>query len=218
MTADTYGPVAPMAIETASLKVVDAETPRPLPCTDDEWPVLRRMIHASADFELLELTKFHNRAVEAGVSALLAGGTIVTDTEMLRAGLPMRRFTPLGVSVSCLMNDPRVAERAASAGTTRALAAVDVALEGTPPAIWAIGNAPTALLRLLERLKDGAPKPALIVGMPVGFINAAESKALLVGESPVPYITVTGRKGGTPMAAAAVNALADLALEQGEKK
>ena len=210
----TFGPVDPMAIERASFEVVDAETPRPLPCTDAEWPVLRRMIHASADFELLELVQFHPRAVRAGVGALKAGGRIVVDTEMLRAGLTPSRLGKLGSGADCLMKDPRVAERAKRAGTTRAMAAVDVALEESSPAIWAVGNAPTALLRLLERLQDGAPLPALIVGMPVGFINAAESKAALVEQAPVPYITIVGRKGGSSLAAAAVNALAELALAE----
>ena len=214
----SFGPVDPKAIENASFKVIDAETPGPLPCTDEEWPVLRRMIHASADFELLSLVRFHPRAVRAGVEALKNGGRILADTEMLRSGLTRSRLGKLGLQAECLLNDPRVVDRAKQSGTTRAMAAVDVALGAdsgeVPPAIWAIGNAPTALLRLLEKLEQGAPKPALIVGMPVGFINAAESKAALVESAPAPYITVTGRKGGTPMTAAAVNAIAELAIAE----
>ncbi|MFW5735052.1 MAG: precorrin-8X methylmutase [Oceanidesulfovibrio sp.] len=206
----------PDAIESGSLAIIDAEVPEPRPYAGHEWTVVRRMIHATADFELLDLVRFHHGAVAAALVALARGGLVLTDTEMARAGLPLRRFNPLGSRVECLMNDPEVIRRAKVQGTTRAAAAVDVATErydNLEGSILLVGNAPTALLRILEKCTDGAIAPALVLGMPVGFVNAAESKALLVEQSPVPYIAVSGRKGGSAMAAAALNALAQLALD-----
>jgi len=208
----------PRGIEARSMEIIEAEAPRPLPASGDPWLVLRRMIHASADFELLALARFHPSAVESGIAALARGCTIFTDTEMVRSGIPLRRLAPLGCTASCLLSDPAVLSGARETGRTRAALAVDAALAriataGTP-AIFVIGNAPTALLRLLERLDQGAPAPALVIGMPVGFVNAAESKELLVRLDAPPWITVAGRKGGSALAAAAVNALADLALER----
>jgi precorrin-8X/cobalt-precorrin-8 methylmutase len=163
---------------------------------------------------MMELTRFHPRALAAGVAALKAGAKIVTDTQMARAGIPARRTERLGCEVRCLMDDPEARERAAREGVTRAHAAVDLALDRHRPDIYVIGNAPTALLRLLERLAAGAPRPTLIVGMPVGFVNAAQSKELLMAQTDVPYICVRGRKGGSALAASAVNALAELALAE----
>jgi len=199
-------------IETESLRIIDAETPEPRPFAGDQWAVVRRMIHTTADFEMLGLVRFHPRAVEAGLAALAAGATLVTDTEMARAGIPERRMIPLGCTVRCLMRDPEVLELSRRLGCTRARAAVDFAVERIAPEIYVIGNAPTALLRLLEHIEAGRAKPALIVGMPVGFVNAAESKDLLMAQDAVPYIAIKGRKGGSALAACAVNALAELVL------
>lgn len=213
----------PLEIERRSLEIIDAEVPEPRPFAGVEWEVVRRMIHTTADFELLELVRFHPDAVAAGLAALRAGAAIVTDTEMARAGIPLRRMTPLGCTVRCLMNDPRVAAMARENGTTRALAAVDLAAgpdraagaaaASVPvPDIWVVGNAPTALIRLLEHVRAGTLRPALVVGMPVGFVNAAESKELLLAQSDAPYVTVRGRKGGSALAACVINALADVVL------
>lgn len=205
----------PQEIEDRSLAIIDAEVPEyRRPCTPAEWPVLRRMIHASADYELLDLVRFHPQAVEAGIAALRSGARIVADTRMAQSGLTMRRLEPMGCTGHCLMDDKRVAAEAARLGITRAMASVDLALAELPADVWAIGNAPTALLRLLERLEQGAPVPKLIIGMPVGFVSAEESKALLESASPAPYITIQGRKGGSALAAAALNALAILAAEE----
>ncbi|TVM32811.1 precorrin-8X methylmutase [Oceanidesulfovibrio marinus] len=206
----------PEAIESGSMAIIDAEVPEPRPFAGNEWVVVRRMIHATADFELLDLVRFHPQAVAAALAALSQGGLVLTDTEMARAGLPLRRFDPLGCRVECLMNDPDVQRRAREQGSTRATVAVDVAAErfdNLRNAILLVGNAPTALLRILERCREGSIAPALVLGMPVGFVNAAESKALLVEQSPAPYITITGRKGGSALAAAALNALAQIALD-----
>ncbi|MDR3640100.1 MAG: precorrin-8X methylmutase [Humidesulfovibrio sp.] len=199
-------------IEAESLRIIDAEVPEPRPYAGAEWPVVRRMIHTTADFEMLQLVRFHPRAVEAGLSALAAGAVLVTDTEMARAGIPDRRMDKLGCQVRCLMRDAEVLELSRQLGCTRARAAVDFAVSRIKPDIYVIGNAPTALLRLLEHIEAGRAKPALVVGMPVGFVNAAESKALLLAQSAVPFIVIEGRKGGSALAASAVNALADLAL------
>ena len=202
----------PAEIERHSMAAIDAEAERPERFSDAEWAVVRRMIHTSADFELAERALFSSGAVDTGVAALRDGAVVVCDTWMAKAGMPARRLTPFGARVECLINDARVEKKAIEASVTRSMAAVDLALETLRPVIWVIGNAPTALLRLLQRLEDGAPTPQLIIGMPVGFINAAESKALLVEHAPCAFITIQGRKGGSALAASVLNALAILAL------
>ena len=206
---------APEAIEARSLAIIDAEVPAPRPFAGPQWDIVRRLIHTSADFELLDLVRFSPDAVRAGLGALVGGATVVTDTEMARCAIPLRRLTPLGCTVRCLIGEPEVAAAAEACGGTRAAAAVDVALSLPGPLVFAIGNAPTALLRLLRRLDEGAATPALIVGMPVGFVNAAESKALLMTRADVPWISISGRKGGSALAGATINALAILAREVG---
>lgn len=209
-------------IEAESLRIIDSELPEPRPCQGAEWAIVRRLIHTTADFEMATLTRFHPQSVSAGIAALKAGCLILTDTEMARAGMTPRRLTPFGVEVKCFQGEASVAARAQAEGITRSRAAVDLAVEriaavsgGPRPVIWAIGNAPTALIRLLEHVDAGRAKPALIIGMPVGFVNAAESKELLLARQDVPYISIQGRKGGSALAAATVNALAILAA-QGE--
>ncbi len=203
-------------IEAESLRIIESEAPEPRAYAGDQWRIVRRMIHTTADFGLLDLVRFHPLAVEAGRRALAAGCTLVTDTEMARAGIPDRRMNALACTVRCLMRDPEVLALSEAQGCTRARAAVDFAVERINPprgpAVWVIGNAPTALLRLLEHVDAGRAEPALIIGMPVGFVNASESKALLLAQSKIPYIAIEGRKGGSALAASAVNALAELVL------
>lgn len=206
-------------IEARSFAVIEKEVGQPRPFHGPEWLVVRRLIHTSADFELLDLVRFHPDAVESGIRALLKGCLVLTDTEMVRAGISAARMDALGCRVECHMRSPIVAQRASIQGTTRAAAAVDYAApDRLNGAVCVIGNAPTALLRLLELVGEGACEPALIVGMPVGFINAAESKDLLLRQDIVPYITIRGRKGGSPLAATTVNQLAVLALESLDRK
>lgn len=203
----------PSEIEKLSFEIIDSEVPDPKPFSGVEWQIVRRMIHTTADFELLDLVRFHPDAVNAGLEVLRAGGDVVTDTEMARCGIPLRRMTPLGCKVSCFMNDPEVIRRASKESITRAVAALDLAANSYNPAIYVIGNAPTALIRLVERMESSKEAlPALVVGMPVGFVNAAESKELLIRQSRVPYVSVEGRKGGSAMAACVVNALAEVVL------
>jgi precorrin-8X/cobalt-precorrin-8 methylmutase len=150
--------------------------------------------------------RIHPAAVDAGIAAIRGGGLIYTDTNMARAGIRERDLSRFGVNVQCLMASDQIARQAAEAGTTRALAAVDAVADRLENSIYVVGNAPTALLRLIEHIRKGTAGPALVVGLPVGFVNAAESKEELL-RLDVPYITNVGRKGGSNVAAAVVNAL-----------
>jgi precorrin-8X/cobalt-precorrin-8 methylmutase len=204
----------PAEIEALSLSIIEEEARRPAEFSDDEWTVVKRMIHTTADFDLAELTRFHSDALSAGKAALSSGATIITDTNMARCGIPLRRMEPLGCKVLCLMDDPFVMEEAARLGITRAHVAVDEGLKRHPDAVFVIGNAPTALLRLLEKIEAGEALPSLVVGMPVGFVNAAESKDLLMAQDKVAYVSIKGRKGGSALAACVVNALAQMLLDE----
>lgn len=204
---------AGLEIETESMRIIDVEVATPRPFAGPEWTVVRRMIHASADFELLELVRFHPSAVTAGLEALVRGCPVVTDTRMALAGLSSRLYVPLGCSLHCLIDDPRTLDQARASGSTRAAAAVDVAAREYGDAVWLVGNAPTALLRLLELADAGSVEPALVVGMPVGFVQAEESKQALLEHARIPSILIRGRKGGSALAAAALNGLAGLALQ-----
>jgi len=202
----------PIDIETESFRIIDREAGLH-DFTPAQWPIVRRMIHTSADFDYLRTVCFHPQAVAAGIAALRAGKPILTDTNMARTGIRKQDARHFGVAVICHMDDPGVHAAALSSGTTRAEAAVDAALAEMTDGIYVIGNAPTALLRLIEQVRCGRARPALIVGLPVGFVNAAESKTALA-ELDHPFITNAGRKGGSNVAAAVVNALLLLAQEQ----
>jgi len=202
---------APEEIEDRSFAIIDSEVPEPRPFEGVRWEVVRRMIHTTADFELLSLVTIHKEAVSAGIAAIRYGCTIVTDTEMVRAGIGKGRVAPWGCTVACHIGDAEVARRAREQGITRARAAVDLVARGMDGGIFVFGNAPTALLRLLDYIDEGTCCPALVVGMPVGFVNAEESKELLMKQEKTSYITIRGRKGGSAVAASVVNALAELA-------
>ncbi|SDK74857.1 precorrin-8X methylmutase [Maridesulfovibrio ferrireducens] len=205
----------PRDIETKSFEIIDSEVPEPRKFQGIEWQIVRRMIHTTADFEFIDLVRFHPEAVASGLNALRKGCTIVTDTEMARCGIPVRRMNPLGCEVRCLINDPEVIASAKQNSTTRAHAALELAANKLKPAIHVIGNAPTALIRLVRLIEAGKMDiPALVVGMPVGFVNAAESKALLMDCDSLPYITISGRKGGSALAACVINALAEVVLSE----
>lgn len=209
-----YQHIPPEEIEARSLAIIDAETPCPRLFSGDEWVVARRMIHTTADFDLLHHLRFHPQAIVAGKAALRAGASLVTDTNMALSGIPKRRLEPLGCMVRCLMNDSLVAKRAKEEGVTRAWAAVDEVMSQGGADIFVIGNAPTALFRLLDWMDKGGRAPKLIVGLPVGFVNAAESKDLLMAQTAIPYVTLVGRKGGSSLAACVINALANLVLDE----
>lgn len=203
----------PAAIEARSFAIIDAEIPEPRPFSGPLWRVARRCVHTLGDTDIVSDLRLSPQGLDAGVAALLAGRTVFTDTRMAAAGLPSRRLEPLGVTVTPLMALPGLMELARSRGITRSRAGIEIIAEKMAGNIVVIGNAPTALLGLLDTLDKGAAPPALIVGMPVGFVNAAQSKELL-HHSPWPHFTLLGRKGGSAVAAACVNALADLALER----
>ncbi|GFK93407.1 Cobalt-precorrin-8 methylmutase [Fundidesulfovibrio magnetotacticus] len=205
----------PADIERQSFAIIDSLVPEPRPFEGAQWEVARRLVHTSADFELLSLLRFSPGAVRAGVAALRSGATVVTDTRMCQVGIPGRRLDSLGSRSVCYMDDPDLAVRAREQGVTRARLAVDEAARLSGPVVFAVGNAPTALLRLMELMDVGRIAPELVVGMPVGFVNAAESKALLMERSDAPWIAIEGRKGGSALAAACVNALAEMALRAG---
>ena len=209
----------PEAIEARSFAIIDAELPEPRPFAGPLWEVARRCIHALGDTAILPDLRLSATALERGLAALRAGRPVFTDTRMAAAGLPARRMDRLGVPVLPLMGLAGVGEAARAQGVTRAAAGIRMIADRLAGAIVLIGNAPTALLTLLEEL-DGRPQeagPALIVGMPVGFVNAAQSKELLAA-SPWPHFTLLGRKGGSAAAAATLNALAELALRERQEE
>lgn len=202
----------PYEIEQRSFAIIDTEA-GPHGFAPVQWSIVRRMIHTSADFDYLTSVRIHPRAVEAGIAAIRSGARIFTDTNMVRTGIRIKDLARYGGEVRCLMTSPQVARTAAERGTTRAEAAVDAVADQLAGAIYAVGNAPTALLRLIELIGNGQLRPSLVIGLPVGFVNAAESKSALC-ELDVPYITNVGRKGGSNVAASVVNALILLAAEE----
>jgi precorrin-8X/cobalt-precorrin-8 methylmutase len=204
---------AGQAIEHDSFAIIDAEV-GPHDYTDAQWPIVRRMIHANADFDFNGLTAFHAGAVEAGIRAMLKGGTpVVADVEMICSGLSQPRLGHFGMKTHQFISDADVIETAKAEDTTRAVQAMRKAhrhglLDG---AIIGIGNAPTALIELVRLIREEGVKPALVVGMPVGFVSAAESKDLMAELTEVPWIVIRGRKGGSTLVVAALHALLSLA-------
>lgn len=193
--------VKPQGIEDLSFEIIDKEA-GDHGFDSLEWQIVRRMIHTSADFEYIETIRFHKKAIDAGIEAIKKGCSIITDTNMAKAGIRK--------DAHCFIKDEEVAKIASDNNLTRAEAAVDKAVELMDQGIYVIGNAPTALLRLIKLVKEGRAKPALILGFPVGFVNAAESKHDLI-EMDFPYISNIGRKGGSNIAASVVNALTIIA-------
>lgn len=202
--------IQPDAIEAESFRIIEAEM-GPHEFSVIEWPVVQRAIHSTADFELGRSMVFHPRAVEAGIAALRKGAHVVADVQMIQAGISGAYLAEFGGRVLCYMADPDIAARARAEGTTRAIQCMRKAAREAPGAIYAIGNAPTALLELVRLVEDGDASPALIIGVPVGFVSAAESKEQLRRQGLVPYITNRGRKGGTPVAVSITNALLRMA-------
>jgi len=204
----------PEEIEARSLSIIDEEA-GDHDWPPDLWPVVRRVIHTSADYEYLQSMVMTPDAVQAAVSALRSGRPICTDTTMVLAGIRKDLAAGFGCSIFCNVADPDVAEEARREGVTRSVAAMRRACRETPDALFVIGNAPTALFELLEQIQRGICRPSLIIGLPVGFVGAEESKnALATADLQTPFITNMGRKGGSNVAAAVVNALLLLAAEE----
>lgn len=194
----------PDEIEKRSFEIIQSELRRPLDPV--LAPVIMRVIHTTADFEYADSLAFSEGVVERALSALRRGISIVSDTNMVKAGVDKARLAAFGGDILCFMRDDDVAESARNDGSTRARAAVDKAAALGMPLIFAVGNAPTALLRICELKEAGRLSPELVVGVPVGFVNVTESKEALM-RSGIPYITARGRKGGSNVAAAICNAL-----------
>ena len=199
------GHMKPADIEKRSFAIITEELGgRTFPESVAE--VVKRVIHTSADFDYADNLCFSPDAVEQAKAALEAGATIVTDTNMALAGISKPTLAQLGGRAVCLMADEDVAREAKERGVTRATVSMEHAAKLDGPLIFAIGNAPTALICLHELIEAGAVSPALVIGVPVGFVNVVESKELFLGGD-TPYIIARGRKGGSNVAAAIVNAL-----------
>ena len=201
--------VAPMDIEKRSMEIITAELgDRTFP--ELYAPVVKRVIHTTADFDYADNLVFSHEAVEKGVAAIRAGCAIVTDTQMARSGVNKKVLKKFGGEAYCFMSDADVAAEAKERGVTRATVSRERAAELRKPVILALGNAPTALVRACELMEEGKLHPALVIGVPVGFVNVVESKELLLTMD-VPHIVARGRKGGSNVAAAICNAMLYLA-------
>ncbi|MDF9844230.1 MULTISPECIES: precorrin-8X methylmutase [unclassified Paenibacillus] len=206
--------VQPQEIEQLSFQIITEELGSHH-FSAEQYPVVQRIIHASADFELGRSMVFHPQAMEAGIQAILAGKPVIADVRMVEAGIAKERLQRYGGEVRVHISDPKVIEAAREQGLTRAIVATRKACAEAPGGIYVIGNAPTALLELIRLIKAGEARPGLVIGMPVGFVSAAESKEEL-RRLDIPYITNIGRKGGSTVVVAAVNALSLLAVRRAE--
>ena len=200
-------------IENSSFDIVDREA-WPHDHGPREWQVVRRVIHATADFEFKHLTRFSEDALDSGIAAIQRGAPMYVDVKMIRVGTNARRLAHFGIDVHCFVSDEDVIAKAKAADSTRSIEGVRKAWDQglIDGAIVAVGNAPTALLELIRLVREEGAKPALVVGMPVGFVNAAESKEELLSAG-IPYIITRGRKGGSTIVVATLHALLSMAAE-----
>ena len=196
--------VSPMEIEARSFEIITQELPHPI----DETlaPIIKRVIHTTADFDYADNLCFSPNVVEKALEAIRSGAVIVTDTTMAMSGINKRTLAKYGGEAVCFIGDEDVAEQARLNGTTRAVQAMEKAARLDRPLIFAIGNAPTALVHIYEMIQEGRVAPKLVIGVPVGFVNVVQSKELIM-TADVPYIVARGRKGGSNVAAAICNAL-----------
>ena len=195
----------PMDIEKRSFEII-TEILGDTKLDPENELVIKRVIHTTADFEYVQNLVFSDHAVQKGIDYLKHGCDIVTDTQMAKSGINKTILGKLGGQVHCFMSDADVAAEAKERGITRAIVSMERAAKLEKPCIFAIGNAPTALISLHEQITAGMLNPALIIGVPVGFVNVVESKELII-ESGVPHIVARGRKGGSNVAAAICNAM-----------
>ena len=196
----------PMEIENRSMEII-APHLEGLHLDEAQTKVYSRMIHASGDVEYAPVIKIHPDAIKATQEALKKGANIYTDVEMVRTGIHKASFNRYGGKIECRVSDPEIAKLAKEKGITRSMAAMRSFGKDLDGAIIAIGNAPTALFEVLRMVDEEGIKPAVIIGIPVGFVGAADSKELLAKNTKIPYITVEGTKGGSPIAASAINAI-----------
>jgi precorrin-8X/cobalt-precorrin-8 methylmutase len=196
----------PGSIESRSMEIIETQLPELARLQAGEKEIVKRVVHTTGDVTIAGLMRIHPGAVEAGLAAIRAGKTVITDINMLKAGINAKRLALFGAAARCYIGDEDVAEEARRLGQTRAMVAMRKAAPELNGGIVAIGNAPTALFALVELIDRGEVAPALIVGTPVGFVGASESKEMLT-QKEVPYITIPGTRGGSAIAAAVVNAL-----------
>lgn len=204
----TLQQIAPQEIEAESFRIIEREL-GPTGFSPEEFAVVRRTIHATGDFSFAENLRFHPQAVTTGLAAIRAGKNILVDVNMAASGISAALLTRFGGRVICRVAEAETVAMAKQNDTTRSDAAMARSIADNI-GIVAIGNAPTALLKVMELIEQGLFAPDLVIGVPVGFVNASESKELLA-QKDYPFITALGRKGGTPVAVAAVNALLRLA-------
>lgn len=197
--------IKPMDIEKQSFSII-TQLLGDTRLDPEQDAVIKRVIHTTADFDYVQNLAFSEHAVEKGIAALKQGCDIVTDTQMAKAGINKTILGKLGGQVHCFMSDPDVAQEAKERGITRAIVSMERAASLSKPCIYSIGNAPTALVSLKELILAGKLHPALIIGVPVGFVNVVESKEQILSLD-VPYIVARGRKGGSNVAAAICNAM-----------
>ena len=202
------------SIEDESMQIIENEIGSH-PYNEQEWPIVRRIIHSTADFDFARDNKiiFHKNAIKNGLEALKNGSSIVVDVNGIIGLLNKQNPKDFGNNVICNISEPSIMEAAKEAGKTRAQMSMRIAKEDMNGGIVVVGNAPTALLEVMEMIREGITKPGLVIGIPVGFISAVESKEELA-KMDIPFITNLGRKGGSPCASAIVNALYKL-LRQG---
>ena len=196
--------VAPMDIERRSFEIITEELPHPI--DESLAPIIKRVIHTTADFEYADTLCFSDGVLEQALTAIRNGATIVTDTTMAMSGINKRMLAKHGGKVCCFIADEDVAEAAKQNGTTRSTESMIKAAKIEEPMIFAIGNAPTALVQLYDMIMEKKISPALVIGVPVGFVNVVQAKELIM-QTEVPYIVARGRKGGSNVAAAICNAL-----------
>ncbi|MEJ5365487.1 MAG: precorrin-8X methylmutase [Desulfosoma sp.] len=197
-------------IEEASFRIIDAEM-GPHDFSPEQWTVVRRVIHTTGDFEFAERIRIHERALEAGCAALHRRAALYTDTRMVQVGLSPTRLRWFGTAVQVPASDPASREAAERDGVTLTVAGFRRVAPELHGALVAIGNAPTALLEILRLIDEEGIRPALLIGVPVGFVQADTAKEILWRRQDVPSITVLGRKGGSPVAVAILHALMELA-------
>ncbi len=202
---DRLEQIKPRDIETRSFEIITEELGERSFAPNTEL-IVKRCIHTSADFEYADSLCFSDNVVTMAMDAIRGGASIVTDTQMAKAGINKTALARYGGQVHCFMSDEDVAATAKAQGTTRACASMEKAASMGEPFIYAIGNAPTALVSLYDMIKEDKVKPLLVVGVPVGFVNVVQSKELIM-ESGAPYIVAKGRKGGSNIAACIINAL-----------
>lgn len=205
--------VQPQEIEDLSFQIITDELGEH-PFSEEQFKVVQRVIHASADFDLGRSLVFHPDAVKAGIEAIRSGKKVVADVQMVQVGISKNRIEKYGGEVKVYISDRDVMEEAMRLNTTRAIISMRKAIKEAEGGIYCIGNAPTALLELIRLVKEGEAKPGLIIGMPVGFVSAAESKEELA-KLDVPFITNIGRKGGSPVTVASLNAISLMAERLG---